>query len=497
VSSIFPTTAPATGSSATGNTPALFSTASTGTVSSTGLGSGLDINSIVSQLVAAEGSGQQTLLNSQQTALQTQLSAYGQFQAAVSALQASVATLATSAQFQVNAATVGDPTIASATADTTAATGTYSLEVTALAAGAQLTSAPVATAGTVVGTGVLSIKVGASSFQVNIDSTNNTLAEIAGAIAAAGAAHGIGATVLTANDGARLLLTSAATGAVNAVSVTQSGGDGGLASLVYDAANPAGNTLTLTQAAADAGIKINGFAYTSSSNVVTTALPGVTISLKGKSALGVTTPLTIATDPSSSQAAVQSFIGSYNTLASAIGQLTSYNATTGSAGPLLGDSLLNTFVSQLNGIIDASVGGLKGAPFSTLAEIGIVANTDGTLGANAKLLNGAFANNYASIGKLFAGPGGVATRLNALLNSYTQPVTGVLASQSASLQQSLADIATQRTALNQRLADLQTSLLAQYNAMDQLVGQLKSTNTAIQAQLNAVYYPGKALGAIP
>ena len=499
MSSILPsslTSGTSTASGTSGSGTALTGTASQGTVSSTGLGSGLDINSIVSQLVAAEGSGPTKLLDSKTSTINAQLSGYGQFQAAVSALQASLATLATPAQFQNNAATIADTSVASATADATAAAGTYSLQVLQLASGAQLISGPVATSGTTVGTGTLNIKIGTTSIPVTITSSNNNLAGIAAAINAAGATQGLSASLLTANDGVHLVLSSAATGAVNAVTISQSGGDGGLASLVYDPASQT-NPMTLQQGAQDAQVKLDGYTYNSSSNVVTSLLTGVTLNLKAQSASNTATTLSIAVDHSAAQQAVQTFVASYNTLANAVAQLSSYNASTGSAGPLLGDGLLNSFVSQVNNALNTSVASLRNGPFSTLAEIGIVANTDGTLSADPAKLNAAVNNNYASVAQLFSGSGGVATKLNDLLNEYTQPTTGILAQQTSSLQQSLKDIASQRTALNQRLADLQARLFAQYNAMDALVAQLKSTGTSVQAQLDSIYYPGKASTAVP
>jgi flagellar hook-associated protein 2 len=483
-------------SGAPAGTTALTSSASQGTVSSTGLGSGLDINSIVTQLVAAESSGPTKLYTAQANQIQTKLSAYGQFQSAVAALQASLATLSTTAQFQTNSATVADKTIATATADGTSTPGNYTLEVDQLATGAQLISGHVAASTTTVGTGTLTINVGSTAIPVTIDSTNNTLAGIAAAINSAGSSRGISASLLTANDGVRLVLSSASTGAANAVTVTQSGGDGGLATLVYDPAH-SNTQLTQLQGAQDAQIKLNGFAYNSASNNVSGALTGVTISVNATTAIGVTTPLTIATDTSSAQTAVKSFVNSYNTLANSISQLSSYDASTGNAGPLLGDSVLNTFVNQVNTTIDASVPSLKGAAFSTLAEIGIVANLDGTLSADSTKVGAAFTNNYAAVTQLFAGKDGVAVKLNNLLNEYTSPTTGILAQQTKDLQSSLTNIASEQTALNQRMATLQTTLLAQYNAMDALVAQLKSTGSSVMAELGSIYYPGKATTAVP
>jgi flagellar hook-associated protein 2 len=472
------------------------SAAGQGVITATGLGSGLDINGIVTSLVNAESAGPTALYNARTTQIQTKISAYGQLQSAVSALQASLITLSVTSGFKANGATVGDPTVASASADGTSVPGNYNLEVDRLATGAQLISGPVTAASTVVGTGTLTINVGSTAIPVTIDSTNNTLSGIAAAINSAGAAQGISASLLTATDGVRLVLSSASTGAANAVTVTQSGGDGGLASLVYDPAN-SNTKLTQQQAAQDAQIKLNGFSYNSASNNVTGALTGVTIALKAKSATGVTTPLTVAPDQSGAQKEVQTFVSSYNTLANALTQLTSYDATTSSAGPLLGDSLTNNLVNQIRNALNSSVDVLKSGPFSTLAEIGITANPDGTLGVNQKLLNNAFTNNYSAVTQLFSGTGGVATKLNNVLNAFTQPSTGIFAAQNNSLQSSLAGIQKERDALAARLATMQTTLLAQYNAMDALVSQLKNTGSSVMAELGSIYYPGKASTAVP
>jgi len=491
-----PSTSATSGSSAATTLPST-SAAGQGVITATGLGSGLDINSIVTSLVNAESAGPTALYNQQTTQIQTRVSSYGQLQSAVSALQASLATLSTTTQFQNNAASVGDTTIASATANSTAVASNYSLEVDQLATGAQLTSTHYATAATAVGTGTLTIKVGVTAIPVTITTANNTLAGIASAINQAGTAYGVNASLLTANDGVHLVLSSATTGAVNAVTVSQSGGDGGLAPLAYDPANTTTTQLTQTQGAQDAQIKLNGYQYNSASNNVTGALTGVTISLKATTATGVTTPLSIATDQSSAQTAVQTFVSSYNTLAAAVKQLTSYDTSTSTAGPLLGDALTNGLVNQIQKAINTSVPSLRTGPFSTLAEIGIVANPDGSLGLDQSKLSAAFTNNYAAVTQLFAGTGGVATTLNNVLNSYTQPVTGVFAQQNDSLQKSLTNIQTEQSALATRLAAMQTTLLAQYNAMDALVSQLKNTGTQVQAELGSIYYPGKASTAVP
>ena len=241
-------------SSAT-STPASASTSSgTGAavVTSTGIGSGLDISAIVASLTSSFGAAQQNQLTNQANSLDAQVSAFGTFTSALDTLQGTLAPLENPSSLAGFDATVADTTIASATASSDAVAGTYSLAVQNLASATTLTSAPVVTSGTAVGTGTLTITVGGSSASISIDSTDNTLAGIAAAINSAPNNPGVSASIITASDGARLVLTGTTTGAANAITVTQSGGDGGLSSLVTG--------LTQTQAAQDANFTINGFA---------------------------------------------------------------------------------------------------------------------------------------------------------------------------------------------------------------------------------------------
>src|SRR5579871_1092356 len=504
MSSVIPTGSSTSTNSSTGSTAGSLanlgqgvvkSLDNQGTVSSTGLGSGLDINSIVQQLVSAEGTPQQTLLTDRQNGIQTQISAYGSLQSAVSGVQAALAALATPQQFEGTIATVGDKTIASASTDSSASPGSYSLFVQQLATGAKLTSAPVAGASTVVGTGTLQVAVGANSFTVNIGSTNNTLSGIAAAINSAGSGLGVSAALVTSNGGTSLVINSATTGAANAVTVTETDGGTGLASLTYSPTSQT-NGLTQSQGAQDAIVKLDGNAFNSASNVVTGLLSGVTLNLTAASTGTTTTTLNISGDYSGALQAVQTFVSAYNTLAGTISSLSSYDSATKSAGPLLGDSLLNNLVRQINETIDSTASMPSGSPFNSLAQLGIVANPDGTLSVDSSKLSTAFTNNFSSVAQLFSGTGGIATKLNSVLTTFTQP-QGIFDQENQTLKQGLTDIANQTTKLNQHLANLQATLLQQYNAMDALVAQLKATGTAAAAQLGSIYYPGEAQTPVP
>jgi flagellar hook-associated protein 2 len=437
-------------------------------ITSTGIGSGLDIGAIVSSLTSAYGAAQTTQLTNQQNSLDSQVSAYGTFTAALDTLQAALPALQDPTQLAGFAATVADKTIASATTSSDAVAGTYSLLVNNLATVATATSAPLSSTAA-VGTGTLTIAVGSSSTAITIDSTNNTLAGIASAINSAPNV-GVSASVITTTDGSRLVLTGTATGKANQITVTPSGGDGGLASLAL--------TTVLAQ---DASFSINGFPATSGSNVVSNAISGVTLNLQQASAPSTPTTLTVSPDTSSAQSSIDGFVTAVNGVLSSIQTLTGYNASTQTAGPLNGNATLEAFQNQLQSILGQFNN--SGGSVKSLTDLGITAGTDGTYSSDDTTLGNALSASLASVGNLLGGTNGIATQINNLVNGYTEP-GGLLDSINQGLQTSLTNVATEQTALQAQLATYSATLTTEYNAMDAAVAQLKETQTFLNAEFN-------------
>jgi flagellar hook-associated protein 2 len=484
-SAISSSTTPTTSASTTPTTSssgASAATASSAAVTSTGIGSGLNISAIVSSLTTAYGAAEQTQLTNQGTALDAQVSAFGSFTVALDTLQSTLSALETPSQLAGFDATVGDKTVASATAGADAVAGTYTLSVQNLASAATLTSGAQASATSVVGTGTLNISVGNASTSVAIDSSNNTLAGIASAINSAPGNPGVSASVLTTSDGARLVLTGTSTGTANAIKVTETDGGTGLSALTYDPTATT-NGLTQTQAAADAHFTINGFAATSASNVASGAISGVTLNLAGASATGVTTTLTISPDTTAAQKSITAFTTAVNGVLSSLQTLTGYNATTQVAGALEGNATLQSFQNQLSNILDTVNAGNTGG-INSLSDLGITADANtGQLDTNTDTLSNELSGSLASVGALLGGPNGIATQIDNLVTQYTQP-GGVLASVNEGLQTGLNNVSTQQTALNAELATYSATLTTQYNAMDAAVAALKETQTYLTAEFN-------------
>lgn len=437
-------------------------------ITSTGIGSGLDISAIVSSLTTAYGAAQTSQLTNQQTTLDAQVSAYGTFTAALDTLQAALPALQNPSQLAGFTATVADKNIASASTGTDAVAGTYSLLVNNLATVATATSAPLSSTAA-VGTGTLTIVVGSSSSAITIGSSNNTLAGIAAAINSTPNV-GVSASVITTTDGSRLVLTGTATGTANQITVTPSGGDGGLASLALT-----------TVPAQNASFSINGFPATSGSNVVANAISGVTLNLQQASAPATPTTLTISPDTSTAQSSIDNFVTAVNGVLSSIQSLTSYNPSTQVAGPLNGNATLEAFQNQLQNILgqfNAAGGSVK-----SLTDLGITAGTDGTYSSDDSTLANALSGSLAAVGSLLGGTNGIATQINNLVNNYTQP-GGLLDTINQGLQTSLTNVSTQQTTLAAQMAAYSARLTAEYNAMDTAVALLKQTQTYLNAEFN-------------
>src|SRR3984957_9996136 len=451
-------------------------------ITSTGIGSGLNISAIVSSLTTAFGAAQTDQLTNQQNTLNAQVSAYGAFSSALATLQATLTTLEDPTQLAGFDATVADKTIASATTTSDAVAGQYSLEVQNVATSATLTSKPVASPTAIVGTGTLTIAVGGASTSIDIDSSDNSLSGIASAINSAANNPGVTASIITTSDGSRLVLAGTATGTANAITVTQSGGDGGLSSLVYDPADSVTN-LTQTQAAADANFTLNGFPATSSNNVVSGAITGVTLTLLQASAPGTPTTLSNSPDMTAAQTSIGTFVTALNGVLTSIQTLTGYDPSTQTAGPLNGNATLESFQNQLENILDQVTTGGPAGGVKSLTDLGITADADGNYDTNTTTLGNALSSSLASIGNLLGGTNGIATQLNNLINGYTQP-GGLLATINQGLQTSLKNVATQQTALTAELATYSATLTQEYNAMDTAVAALKETQTYLTAEFN-------------
>lgn len=448
-------------------------------IQASGVGSGLDINSLVSQLVSAENSSRSAPILRRETAATTKISALGTLKGALGAFKGALTPLRNLDVFSARKATSADTTRFTATADSTAAAGSYDIEVKNLASAHRLASnAYVGGSTTAIGYGSLAISVGDESFNVDIAQDGNTLEDIRDAINNAPDNKGVQATLLTGTEGTRLILTSRKTGAEHAIKIVSSGGDGGLAALDYD---PSG-TLNMVEKdqAKDASVMISGFPVSSSTNVIDDAVEGVTINLL-KAEVGVKTTLNISFDSASVTTRIQSFVTEYNNMQSALAKLGSYDAESKSAGPLLGDSLLRGIEQDMRRGLTNPVTGLTGE-YKVLASIGITTTASGALELDQTKLTKALDSDPDAVAQLFGSEDGVAARLFAQVD--TRLASGSdLDSRNASLKRDLDQIADDKEALALRMEQIEARYRKQFTALDSLLSQLQTTSSYLAQQL--------------
>lgn len=462
-------TTTATVNSASTTTP--VSVASNTSSGATG-GSVINVSSLVSQLVAATEAPQQTQIANQTSAVTANISALGTLQSALSTFQQSLSSLSTPSAFNSETANSSDATAFTATANANAVSGNYGVTIANLAGAQQLLSAPF-TGGSsaTVGTGTLSLSLAGASFSVAIDSTDHTLSGIAAAINGASGNPGISATVIQGTDGAHLLLSSTQTGATNTFTVTETDGGNALAALTYGT----GNTANYTQQAAaqDASFSVAGVAYTSPSNTVSDALSGVTLDLLAPTATGSNAALTVANDTSSVASNIQGFVTAYNTLQTALSGLGSYNSSSGTAGPLLGNPVLTGIESQIQRVLYSFVGN---SAYNSLASIGITTNSDGSLALSSATLQTALSSNFSAVSQLFSGSNGVAAQLNSQITADLG-AGGSIPSYGQTLTSQENALTTQSNTLNTQMAALTASLTQQYATLNTLLSSLQSTSS--------------------
>ncbi|HIO53754.1 MAG TPA: flagellar cap protein [Chromatiales bacterium] len=444
------------------------------TVSAPGLGSGLDIGAIVDSLVGVEAIPLNRL-KADEFNLQADLSAYGKLKSALSSFQSALSDLSSLDKFKVFTSTSSNESSFTGTADSDAAGGSYSINVTAVAAVNKLQSGAFTASTDVLDTGTLTIASGSDSFDVVIDGTNNTLAGIRSAINEASDNTGVTATIITADAGSYLVLTSDESGTANAISVTVAGdGDGndadnaGLSQLVYVSGGT--ENLTELQAAADSVVAIDGFTITSSSNTVTSAVEGLSLKIE---AIGSGT-LNLRRDDTEIEASVQEFVDAYNELNNTIdaqrdGQLEA-------EGTLLTieNLIQNTFNTAAN---------ISGGAFSYLSEIGIRTNEEGDLTLDTSDLQTALNADFNGVAQVFANSTeGYVARLDSLVTSILQ-TDGVLDAREDGINTELETLADQKLVLERRLESIEARLLAQFTALDTLLSSLNNTSAFLSTQL--------------
>ncbi|HZP64538.1 MAG TPA: flagellar filament capping protein FliD [Terriglobales bacterium] len=424
---------------------------------------GINVQAAVAAAIAAE-SGPLTQMQNQQAALASQTSDLNVVEGHVQSLETALNALGDPAgQLMSMTASSSNSNVVSATASPGAAPGNHVVVVNNVASTASWYSDSVASSSTPLPSGSFTFQVGSNTpVQVTIGGSVDTMDQLASYINGLNA--GVTANVVNDSTGSRLSIVANSSGAANNISIT----------------NATGVTFTQASSGADASLTIDGIPIDSASNTFAGVVPGVTFNLVS-AAPNTQVNVSTSEDVTQASAAVTSFVTAYNQVVSDINQEYTVGAN-GVQGPLSGDPTLSILQSQLLG---SGAYSTTGTNVSTLADLGITMNDDGSLTLDSTTLDSALQSNFSAVQNFFQGTAfnGFVTFLNNQLNALTDPTNGAFTVDLQSISNENSDLQDQINNFEDYLQSQTTLLTNEYNQADALLQQLPTLEAQINAEL--------------
>lgn len=383
----------------TSSTTSTTSASGSAILTSLGAGSGIDTDSLVTSLVSASFDPKDQALKTKETANTAKISSLGTLSGGIDSFASALQSLVAGGTLKSQPSS-SDTSILTASAQSGANIATLSaqLEVRQIATAQSLVSPALSASTTAVGLGGLALTTASGTFNITIDSSNNTLAGLATAINATNTGttpSGVTASVITDSSGARLIIKGA-TGAANSFSLAANGAD---ADLTRFASTGTGAAMTQAQPAQDAIIRMDGVDTTHSSNTVTDLITGVTLNLVSAK-IGTTVSLGVTRPTDAITQAVNDYVSAYNSLKSEIDTATAIGSGGTGQGPLYGNSAIREMQRQLQKITSTALSSFPNGP-KTLAEIGVSTGLDGTLTVNSTKLASALSTYPDAVEAMF------------------------------------------------------------------------------------------------
>jgi len=475
-------------------------------ITSTGVGSGLDVEGLVTKLMQAEARPL-NLLKTKEASYLSQLTAYGSLKSLLGNLKTSAQTLAKATTFQGTKISVPSDAPFTATSENGALTGSFSVAVKQLAATQRI--AMPADSSFKPRDGRLTVTFGTVSEDgktfnadpersATLEFKGETLEDLRNAINA-DKSLGIKASIVDNGKSKQLVLSSAATGEDRAFKIS---GEDGLAGLDYTPGtdNDAGNALYSIQKAQNALLTVDGMDISRSSNTIKDVVDGVTLTLnkvsaKDKDDSFVSSTFSVTDDTASAKKSLKEFVEAYNELMTEIGNLTYYDKDSKEGSVLTGDSVTRSLQTQLRSVINDSlseVGGVKG-----LAALGITSKAykdgpDGTLVIDEAKLDKALANEDLDIAAFFAGANGekgFGAKLEEKISSFIRYDStgkieyGILADRTKGIDKSIDSLVQQSETLLRRLESTEALYRSQFNSLDVMMAQMMQTSSYLTQQL--------------
>jgi len=427
----------------------------------------IDVQTLLNSAIQAASIPMQ-MLQQQQANVQTQSSALQSIQTDINALGTAVSALSDSnGAMNAFTATSSDSKVLSATADPTASVGTHLIVVSSLATTSSYYTNAVASLTTTLATGTFQIAVGSNpAATITVDNTNNTLSGLAAAIN--GQNLGVTASVITDANGSRLALVSNTSGAAGNITVS---------------GNTTGLTFNQAAAGANASLTVDGVPISSSSNTISSVIPGVTLNLSGASP-NETVALTLSPDSNQATSAINTFVSAWNKVMGDLNSEFDVASDGSGGGPLEADNTLRAIQNQLLSGITYAIGGNNG--IVNLASIGVNMNDDGTLTVDTGQLSNVLNSNFGAVQSFLQGTAGFATMMSTTLTQITDPSQGLIAVDLQGMSQENQDLTQQINTMQAQLKTKEQLLTQQYAQMETVLQEMPGMQSQISQQLTAL-----------
>ncbi|MEC4684756.1 MAG: flagellar filament capping protein FliD [Nitrospirota bacterium] len=440
-------------------------------IASVGLSSGINYDQLINNLLNIQRLPLYRFQN-KQAGYNDKISVYNELSAKLSTFMSAADTLKSESSFYVKTSSVSDSSVFEATVSNSAATGNYSVIITALASGEKEVHSGVASSTTVVNDS------GADqSFQYTYAGTQSTLTVTDGTtleglrdlINNDTGNPGITATLLYDGSSYRLVLTGDDTGSTNTVTID--------AGTTIDGVNTTvdltSTTFTETKTASDASFSVDGISMTRSSNTVTDAMTGVTLTLKNAGSA----TLSVTNDTDTISQNVQSFVDAYNDIVSYVSANSAYNANSHVGNPLFGESTSRLILNRLSSIITNRASGLP-EDLRALSQLGVSTNRDGTLSLDTGTLGSKLSTDLGGVENLFTdSTSGIAIQLYNYIDDATDSIDGAITIRIDGLESLVGDISDDILDLEAKLSRTEESLRRQFSALESLLSGLTSQST--------------------
>ncbi len=441
-----------------------------GLITSAGIGSGIDVETIIGAILDAERVPKESSLARNESRVDTTLSALGQLSSALSTLNDALDNLNTLADFNVRSAVSSDESFLTATASSEASSGSFSIVIDTIAQGSRSESS----AGTftdisdTVGSGTITLTAGTNTFDVDIDALD-TLEDIRDAINSKSENFGVNVNIINGVSGPILSFNSSITGDGNSLIITNS--DASLDSISTD--------LTSTQTANDAVVYIDGIEANSDSNTFSNTIQDITFTAVKVTEVSSPITLDVTVDKDAVKESISAFVSAVSdfiSLSQNLGRSSENNI-----GPLAGDVTLRLLNQQMVTKLQDTVSGLS-SDYTSLNTLGITFDEFGSLTIDEDDLDSVIDNNFDDIADVFASTNGVSIKLQEVIDNYIGS-GNIIDVRETSLNDQKRRLETERLNFDYRMTQLETQLRVKFGAMDSLVAQFNSTSNYLTQQL--------------